>query len=271
MALNDEVREQRKLLKGKGPAAYFQYFWDYYRWPTIGVIGGILLVGSLIFNFVTSKPDAVHAVLLNCESPDLEAGMQIESEFAEAASIDTRKETVSIETGYDMTTGTMLGQYDMATQVKMMALTGAGDLDLLVADAYHFDEYLSGGGLFDLREVLGEEEVERLDKEGLIWYYDASLIRIEGETMPSYEFVSAEEGKAFEDPAAFTLPDPGLMEKPVPAGIILTGRPVFDRWQMYTDTVTAAGFPTGSKRLENARKLLDFLMSDVSGTQAETQ
>ena len=113
--------------------------------------------------------------------------------------------------------------------------------------------------------------MERLDKEGLIWYYDASLIHIEGETMPSYEFVSAEEGKAFEDPAAFTLPDPGLMEKPVPAGIILTGRPVFDRWQMYTDTVTAAGFPTGSKRLENARKLLDFLMSDVSGTQAETQ
>ena len=269
MALNDEVREQRKLLKGKGPGAYFQYFWDYYRWPTVGVIGGIILVGSLVFNFVMAKPDALHAVLLNCESPDLEAGMKLESEFAEAASIDTRREAVSIETGYNMTTGSMLGQYDMATQVKMMALTGAGDLDLLVADAYHFDEYITGGGLLDLREVLDEAQVEQLEKEGLIWYYDPSLIRVEGETMPSNEFISAEEGAAFENPETFTLPDPGQMEEPVPAGIILTGRPVFERFWMYTDTVVAAGFPNGSKRLENARKLLDYLMSEEAGKEKD--
>ena len=269
MALNDEVREQRKLLKGKGPGAYFQYFWDYYRWPTVGVIGGVILVGSLVFNFLTHKPEAVHAVLLNCESPDLEAGMQLESEFAEAASIDTRRETVSIETSYDLTTGSILGQYDMATQVKMMALTGSGELDLLVADAYHFDEYISGAGLLDLREIFSDEEFKQLEEDGLVWYYDASLIYIEGETMPSNEFIPAEEGAAFEDPETFTLPDPALMEEPVPAGIIMTGRPVFDRWQLFTDTVVAAGFPTASKRLENARKLLDFLMNEQGGAKED--
>ena len=263
MALNDEIREQRQKLKGKGKKAYIEYYLEYYLWRAIAVIAAAVLIGSVIHGFVTDHPDAVYAVLLNCRVIDSWVEKEIEGEVGLLLGTNPRKEDVVVETTFYRTPGTMQGQADMATDVKMMALSGSGDIDLLAADAYLFRDYATAGGMLDLRDVLDKEELESLDEEGLIWYLDAGDIHEEGRSEEeAEEYISAEEGAAFENPASFTLPIPEQMKDPIPVGIVLTGRALFEKYGMYPDAVVAAGFPSGTSRLDNAKVLLEYLMSD---------
>ena len=53
MAINDEIREQRKKLKGKGIRAHLAWFWEYEKVPTLitVLVGGLVI--SLIYHYAT--------------------------------------------------------------------------------------------------------------------------------------------------------------------------------------------------------------------------
>ena len=53
MAINDEIREQRKKLKGKGVKAHLAWFWEYEKIPTLAVLCVGAIVISLIYHYVT--------------------------------------------------------------------------------------------------------------------------------------------------------------------------------------------------------------------------
>ena len=51
MPVMDEIREQHEKVKQKGLKYRLQYFWDYYRTPTIVTILGVILAISLLHTF----------------------------------------------------------------------------------------------------------------------------------------------------------------------------------------------------------------------------
>ena len=55
----DEIRAQHQKMKGKTPKEKFQYFWEYYRIPTIVTIVVAALVGNVIYTMVSAKDTAL--------------------------------------------------------------------------------------------------------------------------------------------------------------------------------------------------------------------
>ncbi|WP_130837085.1 hypothetical protein [Lachnoclostridium sp. Marseille-P6806] len=160
MALSDEIREQRKSLKGKGLRAQLVWFWDYYRWQTVLVILGAVMIGSTAYSIATRKPEAASVIFLNVED---EAAMMendaVTERMAEAAGIDLSKESVTLDMMSRITPGGARDQAEMAAQEKIFAYVAAKDLDVLAADAYNFESYVRAGAFADLRTVFSEEEL----------------------------------------------------------------------------------------------------------------
>ena len=87
-SVSDEIKAQHKKLAGKTPKEKFQYFWEYYRIPTLVTILVAAFAANLIYTIVTAKDSALSVLFINGYSEmDTEAFM---SGFDEYAQIDTR-------------------------------------------------------------------------------------------------------------------------------------------------------------------------------------
>lgn len=157
MGVNDEIREQRAKLKGKGFKYKFAYFWEYYRWATLGVIVGIGFFIALIKTFVDAKDTAFQAVFINSQ-----AAIPVE-EFAELIGINTSKEEVLFDASYRLNLDPE--GYDENSYVsmqKILAMTTAHELDVILGYENIAEYYGKGDMLLDLRELFGEQYINDL-------------------------------------------------------------------------------------------------------------
>lgn len=286
MALSDEIREQRKSLKGKGLRAQLVWFWDYYRWQTVLVILGAVMIGSTAYSIATRKPEAASVIFLNIEG---EAAVMesdaVTERMAEAAGIDPAQESIMLDMMSRITPGGARDQAEMATQEKIFAYVAAKDLDVLAADAYNFVSYARAGAFADLRTVFSEEELAAYG-ENLYYVEQASLDggqeesggeaaaadsaaentaaggEESAENQP-YVFGAlspeAEAAAESEKVGVFELPDPEEMEHPVPVGIMLNEAPYAEDFPLYRDTVGLVGILTTSEHTAAAAKIIGFL------------
>lgn len=269
MALRDEVRAQREKARKKGFLALIQWFFEYYRLPVLLIAGGIVLAVSLLAQFLGKKETAFGAFFLNTAV----AGTPEESEvrellterITEAAGLDPKKQQAEIDLSLFLTPGGNTSPYDMADQTSIAARMSAGELDVIVADVWNYDELLVDAAVSDLREVLTPEELAVF--EGQLYYTDLKALVEEqrkrqdpdyfGETMPMQEARDAER----ED--VFVLPDPASMAEPVPAGIVVTDAPFLREHGVYSDTVCIFGFVNGSSHPERAKMFLQILLENA--------
>jgi hypothetical protein len=221
-------------------------------------------------------------------------GEVIGEDFAGYAGIDTSSYNVLIDTNQTLSTSSY-NTYDVSTQERIMAITAAGDLDVMIADQSVFEQYARNSYMTDLRDLMSEDELKKYD--GYIYYVDGAILKaIEDGT---YEQASSENTADNEsqgsqdDPSVagsnsaatdetisdeeisymlgisspssivseddFVLPDPDSMEDPVPVGIILSDTAFMQSTNTYAGSVPIFGIIGNSSRTDLAIKFLEYL------------
>ncbi|WP_027218796.1 hypothetical protein [Butyrivibrio fibrisolvens] len=292
MAVWDDIKKQHKKVRKKGFKAMASYFWDYYKVPTAVIIIIALFSFYLIRDMASNLPYGFYAMMINSTMhPD---GEVIGEDFAGYAGIDTSSYNVLIDTNQTLSTSSY-NTYDVSTQERIMAITAAGDLDVMIADQSVFEQYARNSYMTDLRDLMSEDELKKYD--GYIYYVDGAILKaIEDGT---YEQASSENTADNEsqgsqdDPSvtssnsaatdetisdeeisymlgisspssivsedAFVLPDPDSMEDPVPVGIILSDTAFMQSTNTYAGSVPIFGIIGNSSRTDLAIKFLEYL------------
>jgi hypothetical protein len=176
MRTKKEHPELEKL-KHLSPKKRVQYIFDYYKFPILAVIVVIVLTVSIIQTVVSHKEVAFNAVLLNAGGTAVTSNdARFASDFAEAAGINTNAYSVYVDCSNVLNLQAET-QYDLAVRAKISALFAAKEIDILGADPEAFDDYASNGAFMDLRKVLPDDMLERLEDRGYIYYVDSETLR----------------------------------------------------------------------------------------------
>lgn len=265
MAMRDEIRQQRKKLKGKGIKAHLAWFWEYDRIPFLLITFGVIFCIALIVSIVTQKSVEFEIFALNTETADSSAVEEsFESGFAKVLELDTSREEVSADFGEIKTVGNdQVTEYDMATETKITAESANHGIDVMLADAWNFSYYADYGTFVDLSTVLDADTLASLEEEGRIFYVDQAVIDANAESdydeEEEIETIPYEDAKQSEALDTYTLPDPDTMEEPVAVGILMNDAAFVKSSGLYTDTACIAGIFASSNRMEEAVECLSYL------------
>lgn len=172
MAVRDDIREHRKLLKGKGKKAYVEYFMMYYKWPTIIILCCCIILFSMVRNIIeNSKERTIYGIFMNCY-PDANNEL-LADEFAAFLDINQKNHPIFFDIGLtynpDATT-----QIEMITPVKVMAIVDAKEGDFMINTEVSFSHFASNGYYLDLRNILTEEQINKYEKDFI--YFDVENI-----------------------------------------------------------------------------------------------
>lgn len=294
MAVWDDIKKQHKKVRKKGFKAMLSYFWDYYKVPTAVILIVAIFSFYLIRDMASNLPYGFYAMMINATlHPD---GEEIGDDFAQYAGIDTSSYDVLVDTNQTLSTGTY-NTYDVSTQERIMAITAAGDLDVMIADQSVFEQYARNDYMTDLRDLMSEEELQKY--EGNIYYIDGAIIQaIQDETYEVEAESSSEssEAETSSDSSAsdstisdqeisymlgisspdtivssddFVLPDPDTMEDPIPVGIVIADSAYMQETQTYVGTVPILGIIGNSSRTDMAIKFIEYMYDYVPTTSAE--
>ncbi|SHI92409.1 hypothetical protein SAMN02745229_03846 [Butyrivibrio fibrisolvens DSM 3071] len=283
MAVWDDIKKQHKKVRKKGFKAMMAYFWDYYKIHTVVVVFVGLFTFFLIRDMLSNLPYGFYAMMINSTlHPDSDV---IGEDFANYAGIDTTSYDVLIDTNVTLSTGEY-NSYDVSTQERIMAITAAGDLDVIVTDQSVFEQYARNDYMTDLRTLMSEEELSKY--EGYIYYVDKAIIdAIMDGSYESSSDASLEESAAddlddatsdatvsdqeisymlgISSPSSivtadnFVLPDPSTMEDPMPVGIVLTDTAFMQETQTFAGTVPVFGIIGNSSHTQEALKFLEYM------------
>lgn len=263
MAINDEIRQQRKKLKGKGIKAHLAWFWEYEKVPTLIAVLVIGFFGALIYHYVTYKPYVFGTMFLNAGA-DSDQSDALSEEFLSYAGLNPDEEDVFADLTEMLSLGgdTASSEYDMYSVQKIMAETAAGQIDVAVMDAWYFNHYAYNGEYLDLREVLDDDMIA--EYEDRFFYIDQAKAEAlqnaqDDKEDTGEEEETAEEKKAYENPDTFAAPDPSEMENPVPVGIICTDAPYIQKNGNYKNAVCVAGIVASTKHPETCQQFLEYL------------
>ncbi len=265
MSVHDEIKEQRKKLKGKGFKAHWDYFWEYYKIHTIIAVIVLIFVITLIRDIANNKPYALNALFINNQGSDTQA--YIQNGFAEYAGIDTNTEAVLVDTSNYLSN--TLDSAAVATSEKIMALLSAKELDVMVADGITLYHYGAQETFIDLREVFSKDELEELDKNGLILYVDQGyidylaseeysnyILNKQYDPNNKYAVMAAKYEETYEE----TILPKSEMDNPVPIGIILKDSTPLTACGAYTDKTAVASVTINTQRLDRAKEFITYLM-----------
>lgn len=266
MSVNEEIREQRKKLKGQGFKAKLEYFWEYYKIHTIVAVVVMIFLVTLIHDIRNNKPYAFYAAAINSTA----SGAQdiLEKEFADYAGIDTENELCFIDTTlvYNLE---LIDEVTIATSQKIMATMAASDLDVMLADSTLFTHYANQESFIDLTTLLSADELKRL--EDRLVYVDRGYLDFlnsdeyqhyvsTGEFDPNNEYAVMAD-KYNKD---FTMPnsDPDKMQSPVPVGIIVDDSKVLAESGAYSASEPVVGVIINTKRPELSVDFFHFLLGE---------
>ena len=263
-SVHDEIRAERKKLKGKGLKANLEYFWDYYKIHTIVAIFAIILLAILIRDIRNNKPYGFYAMMLNCGASEAQTAM--EDEFAPIAGIDTTTYDCLIDTTSSFHTQTF-DELTVATSQKIMAVMSAKELDVIAADIPTMLFYANQETFLDLRTVYSEEELQSLS-DRLIYVDQAYLDYLASEEYQTYistgEFDENNKFAVMADNYNKTLSydeqSPDTMEQPVPIAIKLTGSQVIDKYGLYYGQECAVAVVINSQHTDVDMKYIDYLL-----------
>lgn len=262
-SLYGEIREQHQKMKDMSTKGKLEYFWYYYKIHTFVVIAVVALVGMFIHQYVTNKEAAFYAVLISSDTSIVEQ-QSWDTEFAEYAGIDTDEYSVVFDTSFIFTSNSFT-DYTMSSMEKLVAMTSAGMIDVVIADTATFEKLARGEFYTDLTTVLPPEMLDKF--KGCLYYTDAAAFDTGGDDT----FQSLDERP---NPEEYTIDhrDASSMEKPVLVGICLPkGSKIIDAGcydYLEVNNMTYQGYPSeavfgitaSAEHLDTILQFLDFLM-----------
>lgn len=211
----EEIREvQKKAFATMTPREKLAYFWDYYKIHTVVVIAVAAFVIAFINSYLSNKPFAFYAVMLNANAlTDNTAAASAWSEgFMEYAGIDPESYQVNIDTSIAISPDGG-DQYEVASRQKMAAMMHAGDIHAIVADTETFEGYARLEYFYDLTAAFTEEELAPY--ADLLYYTDGAAF--DAETGGTLDEMEAAQEAVYNQ--VIDHGDPASMEKPVAVGI----------------------------------------------------
>jgi hypothetical protein len=266
MSVHEEIREQRKKLKGQGFKAHWDYFWEYYKIHTIVALIAIIFIVTFARDMLNNKPYALYSMLINAAG--LETQEKIQNGYAEYAGIDTTQEAILADTSAGFSLANM-DNSTVATSEKLMAVMASNELDVIVADTNTFGHYASLETYMDLRDVYSADEIASWDSQGLIFYVDQGYIDYltsstytdyltngQYDKSNKYAVMAAKYNETFEYP----VQDKSEMDNPVPVGIILKNSKILTDCGAYPNEAPIVGIIINTERIDNAKKFLAYLM-----------
>lgn len=248
MAVMDEFREERAMIKNGTPKQKYQYFKDYYRTPLIIAVVAVIFVGALLYNYFTAKETAFYAALLNASSYGEED--TFEQNFADAVGIDLQQYDVFFDYGFYYTFGST-DQDSYITSEKLSAYTGAATLDVMMGSGKEFAVFANSPLFWDLRKVLSEEQIAKY--EPYFYYVDEAVL-----TKLAASGIDTTTYSDFPDPK-----HPEAMEKPVPVAIYLDSSGNLTENYYFRNSEEngiAMGIYSNSTHVESAVKLIEYLL-----------
>lgn len=256
MPVSDEIRQEHKKVKNMTPKEKLSYFWDYYKYHTIGTIVAVFLIFTLVHDIVTSKEYAFCAVYFNSvQAFDTnEYGVK----FAEYAGIDLEEYDILLDNTmyYSLTD---LSETSMATAQKFAAMVQSREVDVVLSDEDIFANYAKNEMFYDLREVLPQDLMEQYEDN--LFYIDWAEVEARDKAMD--EYWSSEDDSAYYEELERTFSaghrDPSVMENPIPIGIYVGDAPQMTETQCYPGTDPVFGIVRNTEKLETALMYLRFL------------
>lgn len=249
MAVMDEFKKEREMMKSRTPKEKFAYFWDYHKWHVIGTAAVLIFVISYIHNVVTAKDTAFYAVLINSVSvEDTDPYMQ---EYAEYAGIDLEEYDILFDSSMVIQKDTN-DEMSYTYMQKLMAYTAAAELDAMITGDETFRQYAYNENFHDLRNILTAEQLEKY--EPYFYYIDYKIVE--------------ETEKAIDEWDESYVPDypdstnPDVMEQPIPVGIYVDSSAKLKEYYGFAEGIGVLGIYGNTQRLENTLKYLDFVMQE---------
>lgn len=170
--------EQKTPFKDLSTKAKFQYIWDYYKFPILGVALGIIVVISFIVHFVTYKKPVLTLTFVNCgvdtndnTIPDSLAPFMSENGY------DTSKYTIDLNKNLtlNMDTPNASTSQDLTTLDVMI---GAHSISAIFADADTFEALAERSYFVDISSYLSEDDLAQ--------YQDDLVYTTDSDTNKSY-------------------------------------------------------------------------------------
>lgn len=157
-SIREIIREELKKMSGMTWGQRLGYIWDYYK-PLMVAILVIIACISIGVTIYQNKQinHIVQVYMTNCNNLEMDSD-QIAADFGEYIGGLEKHDEVNVDTSLFLDQEDM-SEAAMAGQMKMMALSAAGDMDLVLFDEENYERYCEGGALENLEELLTEEEL----------------------------------------------------------------------------------------------------------------
>lgn len=186
-SINDEIREQqKKVLAQENFSGKLKYFTHYYKWHLLIALLVIVMGGSFIYEFATKK-DTVLQVLMVNGFPNIES-TEFMADFEEMLQLNPKKqETLLDDSFYINTESSTL--YDEQNSEKLIVMSSAGVVDVVIADRDYFLTMAENGFLLDLSTIFSPEQMALYADRSL--YYDSPNNLAQGEELVGIEITNS--------------------------------------------------------------------------------
>lgn len=249
MSLMDEFKEERDTMKQASFKKKLEYFWDYYKWHTFGVLFVLIAISMFIYTSSKSTETVFYAMFFNTDLTET-FNEEMGKEFLAYAGIEDKKQVALVDTSYYLSSDSSEAGVGSALQ-KISIFTSTNQLDVLGGPLDSINVCMYDGYLYDLRMILTEEQQEVYEPYFL--YSDAAILEKKQE--------AAKNSEIFE----FTYPDPTKpenMEEPVPVAIDVSNCKKMHLIYPEITEQMAVGISTGTIQQENVRLFIDYLFEE---------
>lgn len=249
MALMDEFKEERALIKNAPFKEKLKYFWCYYKWHTIVCILIVAFIISLVHDITTHKDTAFFVTMLN--SMQMKEESTFAQDYADYADIDLNQHEILVDTTLNIQEGAT-DEMSMSSSQRMMVYTAAGELDVIIGGSDIFPDYANGEMFFDLREFFNEEQLA--EYEPYFYYVDRPVVEALMAAQEDPEYV--------QNPTPFDFPDPSKpeeMEDPVPVGLFVTDCKKLSDEYFFEGEYSAMGIMGNGQHHEATLKFIEFI------------
>ena len=252
MAAMDEFRAEREAVKHGPLKERLAYFWDYHKWHVIIIAAVVIFLIYSIYTTVTKPETLLSGMILNTHNQEAyQAGQDITTDFLKGQNIDTKKNTIDLNTSLSYSTDSKDAASSNYTTLQVItAQASAGVLDFVLADLDTMTDLAYRNMFADLTTVLTEEQMTEYAPYFLYIDRDIFLQRDEAfnETGDASSIVLS------------VCETPDGMKDPIPVFLDISQCEKMTSLYLETPDTLVIGVTQKTEHQEMMTKFLDYLM-----------
>lgn len=252
MPLMDEFKEERAQVKDRPFKERLAYFWEYYKWWVIGIVGAIIVIVLMIRSIVTKKDQVLYVAMINTLQVSTECTEEVFiNPLLEQFELNPKKNTIMYDIDF-VFSDEGNGSNDYRNRELLSVYMAAGEIDIISSDEPYFLEYAYNGFFCDLRDYLSAEELEQLSDY---------LVYIDKDVLDRYTAEKKANNFSYDEEKP-DLHNPDVMSNPIPVGIDLRFSSTYSN-QFITKTGdghSTVALMLNSRNKERAVQLLEYFI-----------